>query len=161
MEQSPSWEANSSSAAQEIPRILWNSKVHHRIHNSPPPVPVLSQIEPVRALLPTHVSKIYFNIILPSMSPSSKSFLPLGSPLKFCMHLYYPSFVLHALPIPTQRINPSHISCWAVANFAKVFQLSFGSDKQEVLLGGITAESEAQDAQKTQNVHILSVWWCV
>jgi hypothetical protein len=35
MEQSPSWEANRSSASQKISRILLNPKVHHRIHKKP------------------------------------------------------------------------------------------------------------------------------
>jgi len=32
MQWSPSWESNRFSVSQEIPRILWDPKLHHRIH---------------------------------------------------------------------------------------------------------------------------------
>jgi hypothetical protein len=38
VEKNLSLECNRSSANKEIPRSLWNAKVHHRIQKSPTPV---------------------------------------------------------------------------------------------------------------------------
>jgi len=43
MEQSPSWQANRSSASQEIPHISWNPEVPYHIYKKLPPVPVPSK----------------------------------------------------------------------------------------------------------------------
>jgi hypothetical protein len=62
MEHSPYWEADSHSAS---PRLLWNPKVHYRVHNSQPLVPILIQMHPVHTFPPCF-PKIHSNVILPS-----------------------------------------------------------------------------------------------
>jgi hypothetical protein len=48
---------------EKFPRFLRNPKVHYRVQNSPPPVPILSQMHPVHTFLP-YFPNIHFNIIL-------------------------------------------------------------------------------------------------
>jgi hypothetical protein len=99
IEESPSWEAKRFSASQEIPHILWNLKVHYRIHKCPPPVPILNQL---------HQSK-------PPHPTSWRSILTLSSHLRLGLPSSpflsgFPTKTLHTplLSPITHKISPSH-----------------------------------------------------
>ena len=99
MEQSPSWEANQFSASQEIPRNLWNPKVHYRIHKCLPPVLILRQIDPVHAVT-SHFLKIHLSIIPPSIPGSSKWSLSLRFPHQN---------PVYTSTLPIRAIYPTHL----------------------------------------------------
>jgi len=63
MEHSSSWEANSHSAYQEIPYLLWNQNVHYCVNKIPWLDTIMSQLNPVYTPIP-YCSKIHFNTIL-------------------------------------------------------------------------------------------------
>ena len=102
------WEANRFRASQEIPRILWNPKVHYRIHKFPPPAPILNQIDPVH--IPTfNVLKIELNINFLSKYGSSKQYLSLRIPHQDPVYTF-------PLPDTCYMLRPYHISLFDQSN---------------------------------------------
>jgi hypothetical protein len=91
-------ETNRFSASQEIPHILGSPKVHYHIHKRPPPIPILSQLDPVhnpRLYFP----KIHLNIIFPS------------TPGKWALPSGFPTNTLYAPLLRTRYMfRPSHSS---------------------------------------------------
>lgn len=68
-------------------KIIWSPKVHYRVHMSPPLACTLSQMTQVHNN-PSYLSKIYFNIILPSNSMSSGWYLSLWGFHQWPVHIH-------------------------------------------------------------------------
>jgi hypothetical protein len=99
-------EANSLSASQEIPRPLWNPKVHYCVHNSPPLVPFLSQMHPVHSVPPCfrtirldkvvpvlflteyHAMKAYWGVEVKRPECEANHSPPCSAEVKECVELY-------------------------------------------------------------------------
>jgi len=103
VEQSPLWEADSHSACQEIPLLLWNPKVHFRVQKNQPSFSILSQMNPVRIFSP-YFPKIHSNIIFPLTPRSSEWFLP----FRFSdQNIVWISRLPHSCYMPRPRYRPS------------------------------------------------------
>jgi hypothetical protein len=63
MELSPSKDAASYVSSQEIPSILWNTKVHHRVLKRPPLIPIPSQINLVHTPRPIATRSILTRLL--------------------------------------------------------------------------------------------------
>jgi hypothetical protein len=104
MELSPTWEAASCAATQELRRNLWSLQFHYCVHKSPPLVCVFSQIDPapyylwsthLRLGLPSGIFSSGFptNILYPFFLPSphatfSALFRFSPTPINFNLNLY-------------------------------------------------------------------------
>jgi hypothetical protein len=98
MELSPSWEATSCAAIQELPSILRNPEVHYHVHKSPPLVRILSQINPI------HTTPSYLRSIL-----ILSTHLCLGLPSGLFLS-GFPTNILYAfLFCPVHASCPAHL----------------------------------------------------
>jgi hypothetical protein len=81
MELSPSWEPANCAPTQELPNILWNPKIHYRVHMSPPLVPILSRIDLVHTT-PSYLLKYILTLSTHLRLGRPNGLFPSGFPAK-------------------------------------------------------------------------------
>jgi hypothetical protein len=96
-ELSPSWRAANFAATQELPSILWNPNVQHRVHKSPPQVPILSHINPIHTISSVSLRSILILSTHLRLGLPSGPF-PTDFPTNILYEFLFSPFVLHAPP---------------------------------------------------------------
>jgi hypothetical protein len=119
MKQRPSWEADSSSASQEIPRNLRNTKVHYRIHKS------LSWERSIQSM-PLHPTSLRH---ISSHVPNLKSIIHRCVVLKDHYVVRYYGELLAPRPTPKLKDHPlSHVRGCLMNIFAATLHIWVGQD---------------------------------
>jgi hypothetical protein len=106
------------SVSQEIPRLLRNPTVHYCVHKSPPPIPVLSQMNPIRTLQIWFL-KVHFNITLPFMFKSFEcSFSFMHSSQNFVSISHLPLCADHS-----DRLIPIDMITLIISGWVEIMEL--------------------------------------
>ena len=147
MEQSPSWENNRSLTSQERLRILWNPKVHYRIHKCSPPLSIQKQSNPVH-VFPSHLLEIHFNNIILSMVKYSNKLPSIRSPHQYPIRTSPVSYTCH-MP------RPSHFSWFDRSN-----NIWWGAQSMKLIFNPLTPNDDysCRTAPLTSKCYILYIY---
>jgi hypothetical protein len=123
MELSPSSEADNCAAIQEL-SILWNPKVHYRVHKIHLLVTILNQINPINTIL-SHLSKIHLILSTHLRLSLPSGLFPSGFPTNI---LYIYSASPHSCYMPCSSHPPwlDHSNCtWRRVQVMKLLIMQF------------------------------------